>query len=62
MLKCKTHVRVLIALLAGFGMLAAAGVSQAQAKYPNKPVRILLPYGPGGVADVTMRLIAKELT
>lgn len=62
MLKYRNHGRVLMAFLAGFGILAAAGVSQAQAKYPDKPVRILLPYGPGGVADVTMRLIAKELT
>ena len=28
---------------------------------PNRPVRILVPYGPGGVADTTTRLLAQKL-
>jgi tripartite-type tricarboxylate transporter receptor subunit TctC len=32
------------------------------ANYPNKPVRISLPYGPGGVGDLTMRLLADKLS
>ena len=39
-------------------IVASAGVSYAQTEYPEKPVRIILPYGPGGVADVTTRLVA----
>jgi len=34
----------------------------AQPGYPNRPVRIIVPYGPGGVADTTMRIIADKLT
>jgi tripartite-type tricarboxylate transporter receptor subunit TctC len=34
----------------------------AQPGYPNRPVRIIVPYGPGGVADTAMRIIADKLT
>src|SRR5690348_11338533 len=44
------------ALLAGL-----ASPAGAQLKYPEKPVRFVLSYGPGGVADVTTRLIAQKL-
>jgi tripartite-type tricarboxylate transporter receptor subunit TctC len=37
-----------------------AGFAQAQA-YPTRPVRFILPFGAGGVADVTSRLVAEKL-
>jgi tripartite-type tricarboxylate transporter receptor subunit TctC len=36
-------------------------VAQNAAGYPRKPVRIIVPYGPGGVGDLTMRLLADQL-
>jgi tripartite-type tricarboxylate transporter receptor subunit TctC len=29
--------------------------------YPNRPVRLILPFGAGGVADVTARLVTEKL-
>jgi len=42
--------------------LAPIGQAQAQSGYPNKPIRVLVPYGAGGVGDQTMRLLANKLT
>ncbi|HXX26123.1 MAG TPA: tripartite tricarboxylate transporter substrate-binding protein [Pseudolabrys sp.] len=43
-------------------MLLLAASSAKAADYPTKPVRIIVPYGPGGIADVTMRLVAQHLS
>lgn len=42
--------------------LGAAGSSLAQDKYPSRPVRLLVGYGPGTTSDVFARLIAKSLS
>lgn len=48
----------LLALFIGIGVAAEAG---AQA-FPNRPIRIVIGFGPGGLADVTMRIVAQKLT
>jgi tripartite-type tricarboxylate transporter receptor subunit TctC len=53
--------RSMLALTAAL-MLALAPLSQAQAKWPEKPVRLVLPFGAGGVADVTARIMADKLS
>jgi tripartite-type tricarboxylate transporter receptor subunit TctC len=48
----------ILALLALSAMLSAA---PAAAKWPEKSVKIILPFGSGGVADVTARILAERL-
>ena len=55
-----TRPRVLSALLAGLLALAAGGAA-AQQDYPNKPIRIIVPFSPGGAVDGPTRAIAQEL-
>ncbi|WP_159350564.1 Bug family tripartite tricarboxylate transporter substrate binding protein [Roseomonas harenae] len=43
--------------------LAAPSIARAQgtAPFPNRPIRIVLPYGPGGQSDTVARLIAPRM-
>jgi tripartite-type tricarboxylate transporter receptor subunit TctC len=46
--------------LAALPLFATLDVARAQA-YPSRPVKVILPFGAGGVADVTSRLAAEKL-
>ncbi|WP_419897575.1 Bug family tripartite tricarboxylate transporter substrate binding protein [Roseomonas sp. USHLN139] len=43
-------------------LLAAPAIVRAQAAWPQRPIRIVLPYAPGGSTDATARLIAQPMT
>ncbi len=49
-------------VLVVLAMLLAGDVAVAQAPYPNKPIRVVIPFGPGGFADITMRLVGQKLS
>jgi tripartite-type tricarboxylate transporter receptor subunit TctC len=56
--------RALCEGLAATPLAAALGwspLARAQANYPSRPVRFILPFGAGGVADVTSRLVMEKL-
>jgi len=48
------------ALALSAGLLAAPAV-HAQGAFPNKPLRIIVPYPPGGVTDIMGRLAAEAM-
>lgn len=50
----------LLALLAGLSGLVI-GSGPAFAEFPDKPIKIMAPYAPGGNIDVTSRIIADKL-
>ncbi len=43
------------------GFFASSSVGQAQDSFPTRPIRIVIPYSPGSVADVFARIIAQNM-
>jgi len=38
------------------------GAARAQGTYPNRAITLIVPFGPGGIADLSARVVAKEMS
>ena len=54
----KTNAYILIIA----GLLAPASHVVAQPNYPARPIRVVVPYTPGGITDVVTRIVALEVS
>ncbi|MFZ1106512.1 MAG: tripartite tricarboxylate transporter substrate-binding protein [Hyphomicrobiaceae bacterium] len=47
-------------MMPALGILA--GLAEAQQAYPSQPIRLVVPFGAGGVGDTTARVVAEQLS
>jgi tripartite-type tricarboxylate transporter receptor subunit TctC len=58
----RTHLATLIKAVAVVSVALAGASATAQSDWPNKPIRIIVPYGAGSSPDVIARLMGDKLS
>jgi len=51
-----------VCMLCMLCLLGGAAFGQAGGKYPVRPVKIIVPYAPGGATDIVARILAEQLS
>jgi len=54
--------RVLAGAVLALGFASAALAQSPADSYPNKPIRIIVPFGPGGSVDILARAVGQKMT
>jgi len=54
--------RICCLLTALMGVLLGTGGAHAEQNYPSKPIRLIVPFSPGGPSDAVARMLAQKLT
>jgi tripartite-type tricarboxylate transporter receptor subunit TctC len=52
---------VKIVAAAGAGIFLSASAALAQSEYPNRPIKLLVGFAPGGSTDIVARIVAQKL-
>jgi tripartite-type tricarboxylate transporter receptor subunit TctC len=53
--------RAALARLAALTLAAGLSPARAQTRYPERPIMLLVPFAPGGIADLTARAVAEHM-
>ena len=53
--------RISVWLLAAAGLALALGPTSAQDRFPSKPVKVIVPYAPGGATDIVARIVSEQM-
>ena len=54
--------RLAILVLCLLTFAGSATTGQAQDKFPSRPIKIIVPYVPGGATDIVARILADQLS
>ncbi len=54
--------RAALLALAATGTAAGSARAQSQVRFPERPITLLVPFGPGGIADLSARAVAEHMS
>ena len=58
----QSFITAAVAAIAAAGLVAGTANAQAPAAWPSRPITMVVPFAPGGIADITGRPLAQAMT